>query len=181
MLGEAFKSINPTLLGTVVAVVLETVKNSLLVAAGKMTPKAMGVAFADSIVVSVGFVIGTKIGGIIGQALGFQLPVIGYLIGSLVGSACAVVYNIGKRKLISFCIDSGFTCFGLVDQNYELPEEVLLGLGVDLIPISKAEISRTPIKNVTVSANINRTNYETIDIKFLRRGVIGVNKIGYTI
>ena len=146
-----------------------------------MTPKAMGAAFADSIVVSAGFVIGTKIGGIIGQALGFQLPVIGYLIGSLVGSACAVVYNIGKRKLISFCIDSGFTCFGLVDQNYELPEEVLLELGVDLIPISKAEISRTSIKNVTVSANINRTNYETIDIKFLRRGVIGVNKIGYTI
>ena len=181
LLGEAFKSINPTMLGTVVAVVLETVKNSLLVAAGKMTPKAMGAAFADSIVVSAGFVIGTKIGGIIGQALGFQLPVVGYLIGSLVGSACAVVYNIGKRKLISFCIDSGFTCFGLVDQNYELPEEVLLGLGVDLIPISKAEVSRTPIKNVTVSANINRTNYETIDIKFLRRGVIGVNKIGYMI
>ena len=181
LLGEAFKSINPTMLGTVVAVVLETVKNSLLVAAGKMTPKAMGAAFADSIVVSAGFVIGTKIGGIIGQALGFQLPVVGYLIGSLVGSACAVVYNIGKRKLISFCIDSGFTCFGLVDQNYELPEEVLLGLGVDLIPISKAEISRIPIKNVTVSAKINRTNYETIDIKFLRRGVIGVNKIGYTI
>ncbi len=182
LLGGALKSINPTMLGTVVAVVLETIKNSLLVAAGKMTPKAMGAAFADSIVVSAGFVMGTKIGGIIGQALGFQLPVVGYLIGSLVGSACAVVYNIGKRKLISFCIDSGFTCFGLVEQNYELPEEVLLELGVDLIPISKSEVSRTPIKNVALSsANINYTNYETIDIKFLRRGVIGINKIGYTI
>ena len=36
-LGDMFKGINPTLLGTVVALVMQTVKNSILVAAGKMS------------------------------------------------------------------------------------------------------------------------------------------------
>jgi hypothetical protein len=185
LLGEALRNVDPMGVGTVVAVVLETVKNSLLVAAGKMTAKQMGAAFVDSVVVSGGYIVGAKIGsaigGAIGQALGFQLPVVGYLIGSLVGTAFAVVYNIGKKKLISFCVDSGFTCFGLVDQNYELPEEVLRDMGVDLTPVSRTTISRTNVSNTAVATTVGRTNYETIDINIVRRGVIGVNKIGYVI
>jgi hypothetical protein len=38
----------------------------------------------------------------------------------LIGTSFCVIYNIGKKKLISFCVDTGFTCFGLVEQNYEL-------------------------------------------------------------
>jgi hypothetical protein len=185
LLGEALRNVDPMGVGTVVAVVLETVKNSILVAAGKMTAKQMGAAFVDSVVVSGGYIVGAKIGsaigGAIGQALGFQLPVVGYLIGSLVGTAFAVVYNIGKKKLISFCVDSGFTCFGLVDQNYELPEEVLRDMGVDLTPVSRTTISRTNVSNTAVATTVGRTNYETIDINIVRRGVIGVNKIGYVI
>lgn len=181
LLGEALRNVEPMGLGTVVAVVMETVKNSILVAAGKMTAKQMGAAFVDSIVVSGGYIVGAHIGGMIGQALGFQLPVVGYLIGSLVGTAFAVVYNIGKKKLISFCVDSGFTCFGLVDQNYELPEEVLIDMGVDLTPVSRVNISRTSISNTSVTTTVGRTNFETIDINIVRRGVIGVNKIGYVL
>lgn len=181
LLGEALKTVDPMGLGTVVAVVIETVKNSILVAAGKMTPSQMGAAFVDSVVVSGGYILGAQIGGAIGQALGFQLPVVGYLIGSLVGTAFAVVYNIGKKKLISFCVDSGFTCFGLVDQNYELPEQVLKDMGVDLAPISRTSVERTAISNTPVKASIARTNYETININVVRRGVIGVNKIGYVL
>lgn len=185
LLGEALRNVDPMGVGTVVAVVLETVKNSILVAAGKMTAKQMGAAFVDSVVVSGGYIVGAKIGsaigGAIGQALGFQLPVVGYLIGSLVGTAFAVAYNIGKKKLISFCVDSGFTCFGLVDQNYELPEEVLRDMGVDLTPVSRTTISRTAVSNTAVTTTVGRTHYETIDINIVRRGVIGVNKIGYVV
>ena len=35
VLGEAFKGINPTVLGAVVALVMQTVKNSIFVAAGR--------------------------------------------------------------------------------------------------------------------------------------------------
>ena len=183
LLGEAFKNVSPGMVGTVVAIVMGTVKNSILVAAGKMTPRQMGAAFVDSVIVSAGFYAGTElgavIGGAIGQAMGFELPVVGYLIGSFVGCAFSVVYNIGKKQLISFCVDSGFTCFGLVEQDYQLPEEVLNDIGIDTIKVPRTEIRRTEVKRSNITSTIDRIEYETVDITMLRRGIIGVNKIGY--
>lgn len=180
VLGEVFKGINPTVLGTVVALVMQTVKHSILVAAGKMSTQQMGAAFVDTVVISGGYLIGAHIGGIIGQALGLELPIVGYLLGSLIGTSFCVIYNIGKKKLISFCVDTGFTCFGLVEQNYELPDEVLHELGVETIPIPRTQVERVDIPRTQTSvASINKSEYETIDITVLRRGVIGVNKIGY--
>lgn len=108
----------------------------------------MGAAFVDTVIVSGGYLLGAHIGGIIGQALGFELPVVGYLLGSLIGTAFCVVYNIGKKKLISFCVDTGFTCFGLVEQNYSLPEDVLHELGVETIPIPRTQVERIEIPRV---------------------------------
>ena len=182
VIGEVFKGINPTVLGTVVALVMQTVKNSILVAAGKMSTQQMGTVFVDTVVVSGGYLLGAHIGGIIGQVLGFELPVVGYLLGSLIGTSLCVIYNIGKKKLISFCVDTGFTCFGLVEQNYELPDNVLHELGVETIPIPRTQIERINIPRVQTSiTGINKSEYETIDITMLRRGVIGVNKIGYVL
>ena len=69
VLGEAFKGINPTVLGAVVALVMQTVKNSILVAAGKMSTQQMGAAFVDTVVVSGGYLLGAHIGGIIARRL----------------------------------------------------------------------------------------------------------------
>ena len=91
-----------------------------------------------------------------------------------------MIYNIGKKKLISFCVDTGFTCFGLVEQNYELPNEVLNDLGVEIAPISRTQIERIDVlRSETAITAIDKAEYETIDITVLRRGVIGVNRIGY--
>ena len=180
MLGEVFKEINPTVLGTVVVLVMQTVKNSILVAAGKMSTQQMGAAFVDTIVISGGYLLGAHIGGIIGQALGFELPVLGYLLGSLIGTSFCVIYNIGKKKLISFCVDTGFTCFGLVEQNYELPEDVLNELGIETIPIPRTQVEKIDVARTQVMrTGVETSEYETIAITVLRRGVIGVNKIGY--
>lgn len=180
VLGEAFKDINPTVLGMVVALVMQTAKNSILVAAGRMSTQQMGAAFVDTVVISGGYLFGAHIGGIIGQALGFELPVVGYLLGSLIGTSFCAIYNIGKKKLIAFCVDTGFTCFGLVEQNYELPDEVLHELGVETIPILRTRVERADIPRMQASvSSISKSEYETIDITVLRRGMIGVNKIGY--
>ena len=104
-----------------------------------------------------------------------------YEIYSLLGCSLAVVYNIGKKKLISFCVDTGFTCFGLVEQNYELPEDVLQEMGVHYIPVPRTEVQRTDVNRTSTAVQINTSDYETIDITVLRRGVIGVNRIGYVI
>ena len=179
LLGKALKQLNPSVVGVAVTVILGTIKNSIMVAAGRMTAKEMGMKFADTIVVSSGYLVSMKIGGAIAQALCPQLPVVGYAIGSLLGCSVAVVYGIGKRKLISFCVDTGFTCFGLVEQNYELPEEALKNMGVHFIPVPKTEVQRATIDKTSTDVQIHTSTYETIDITVLKRGIIGVNRIGY--
>lgn len=179
MLGEALTQVNPSVVGVGVTVILGTIKDSIMVAAGKMTTKEMGAKFVDTIVVSSGYLVGMEIGGAIAQALCPQLPGISYAIGSLLGCSLAVVYNIGKKKLISFCVDTGFTCFGLVEQNYELPEDVLQEMSVHYIPVPRTEVQRTDVSRTSTAVQINTSDYETINITVLRRGVIGVNRIGY--
>ena len=93
----------------------------------------------------------------------------------------SVVYNIGKKRLISFCVDTGFMCFGLVDQDYELPEDVLNSIGIDTIEIPRKNIDYKAIETTKIHRSIEVKEYETIDITVLRRGVIGVNKVGYEI
>lgn len=187
VLGEAFVNASPTIVGAVVAIVLQTAKNSILVAAGKMSARQMGSSFVESVIVSAGFIVGLKvgqqIGGAIGQAIGVAIPGLGYAIGSLIGCTCAVVYQVGKKQLISFCVDTGFTCFGLVEQDYQLPEDVLNDMGLDLAeidytPIERAQIDRTEVDN---SIGIDTANLETVDITMVRRGIIGVNKVGYVV
>ncbi len=179
LLGEALEEVSPSIVGVAVVVILRTVKDSILVAAGKMTAKEMGMHFVDSLMVSSGYLVGMKIGGIVAQALFPELPGISYAIGSLLGCSIAVAYSIGKKKLISFCVDTGFTCFGLVEQDYELPEKVLSDMGVHTIPVPRTEVSRTEVESVDVNTQIDRTEYETVDLTVLKRGIIGVNRIGY--
>lgn len=167
----------------IVMVVFEVIKDSIRVAAGKMTPKEMGIRVADKLVETSIFIMGMNAGvkvGVVVQTLFPQLTGIGYVIGSLLGFSLSIVYNVGKKKFISFCVDSGFTCFGLVDQNYELPDEVLNELGVDVIPIPRTEIERIEVPRTDIfETDIEDIKYETVDLTILRRGVIGVNKIGY--
>ena len=179
LFGDGLNTVNPSVVGVSVAIILETIKNSLLVAAGKMTSTEMGSQFVDTLVVSSGYLVSTKIGGAIAQAFFPELPGIGFAIGSLLGCSVAVVYNIGKKKFISFCVDTGFTCFGLVEQNYELPDKVLKELGIGTAKISRANVGRTQIKRTEDTTDIGRTSYETVNMTVLRRGIIGVNKIGY--
>lgn len=179
LLGEALKTVNPSIVGVAVTIIFGTIKDSILVAAGKMTAAEMGMQFVDTLVVSSGYLVSMKVGGLIAQALFPQLPGIGYALGSLLGCSVAVVYNIGKKKLISFCVDTGFTCFGLVEQNYELPEGVLKEMGIETTPVHRAEVAKTGVNRTSLETYSDRTEYETVDITVLRRGIIGVNKVGY--
>ena len=184
LLGQAFMHIDPTLLGSVVSIALDTAKCSILVAAGKMTPREMGDRLVDDVLITTGFIIGCRIGshigGVIVQAIGFEFPVVGYLIGSLIGCAFAACYHISKKCLISFCVDTGFTCFGLVDQNYELPEEVLHDFGIILAQVEEAKLEEAEIEEAQFEeANIESSLLETVKLSLVRRGVIGINRIGY--
>ena len=67
LFGEGLKAVNPSVVGVAVTVILGTIKDSLLVAAGKMTSTEMGIQFVDTLVVSSGYLVSMKIGGVIAQ------------------------------------------------------------------------------------------------------------------
>ena len=181
LLGETIKQVSPSVIGVAVTVILSTIKDSILVAAGKITVEEMGIKFFDAMVVSSGYLVSMQIGGAIAQALCPELPGIGYALGSLLGCSLAVLYDIGKNKLISFCVDTGFACFDLVKQDYKLPEEMLKKMGVHSIPVLRAEVSRVHVNRASVTVQKASAGYETVAFTGVRRGVIGIKRIGYVI
>lgn len=84
--------------------------------------------------------------------------------------------------MVSFCIDTGFTMFGLVEQNYELPDDILESIGIDVFKYEEFEYNEFTYEKFEYNEfQFDEFNAETLDIKILRRGVIGVQKIGYVV
>lgn len=178
--GEAFVKINPSLLGVIVSLVIETGWNSIQVARGKMTPLEMGDAFARSAVTSVGYLVGAKIGAAIGQAIGFAVPFFGFIVGSIMGAGASIAYSWTKKKVMSLCIDTGFTCFGLVEQDYSIPPEVMRRLGIPFAELEEAILSTAELETAELeTASLDYAELDKIEFYMPRRGLIGVNKVGY--
>ena len=176
-LGTSLTAVSPQVIGTLTVITLDTLKNSVLVAAGKMEPREMGSVLTKEVIVSSV----ALAGGSVGQALVPELPVLGYMLGSLIGSVLAtVVVGFGEKVLLSFCVETGFTCFGLVKQDYTLPEEVLREMGVELAEVERIYpdiIEPDRIKPDRVE--VERIQYETVEFHIVKRGIIGFNKVGY--
>ena len=152
-------------------------KNGYDVACGRMEPREMSAQLTKQLAVStVAVVCGTT-----GQVLLPELPVLGYMLGSFVGSVVAsITLKISEKTILSFCADTGFSFFGLVEQNYELPKEIIERLGLEVVSLNHVELKRNELRqNKLGRATLSRTKYNTLDIMVLRRGIIGVNKIGY--
>ncbi|MBE0472103.1 MAG: hypothetical protein IBX55_21675 [Methyloprofundus sp.] len=177
LLGEAFKAVKPEVIGALTVITLETIKNAYLVANGKMTTGEM----TDNLVRSVYVSSGALVLGGIGQSLLPSLPLVGYLIGSFVGSVVGgFAYTASYKTYISLAIENGYTYFGLVDQNYELPKEVLDSLGLELFKYEEFLAQNfEAFKFETISFEATAYAPTTIEMVTVRRGVIGVNSIGY--
>ena len=182
-LGEKCKNLSAGVIGAVTFVVLSTIKNSILVASGKMTSKELGIILAKEVTIS-GIAIA---GGTIGQVLLPELPVLGYMLGSLIGSTIASgAIFVSENFLLSFCTHSGFTCFGLVDQNYQLPPTLLKHFGYEIAELEKVEMKKVTLKKVQMkTVSLKKVKLKTvtdengIEFKFLRRGVVGFYKIAF--
>lgn len=177
LLGETLKEINPGIVGAVTVITINTLKSAYQVAIGQKTRTELtNELIRDMFVVS-----SVIIGGYVGQAILHELPVIGYLIGSFVGSVVgSFTYNVGYKTVISFCIDTGITMFGLVDQDYSLPDDVIKDIGLATFDYEtfKPESFEPEIFGFE-SFYFDTIQPDSLDIKYLRRGVIGISKIGY--
>ena len=174
--GSAMKSIDPSIVGAVTVLVMNSMKNSYQVTTGNMSRAEMVIELIKEM-----FVTTCALSmGAASQSL-IEIPVLGFMIGSFVGSiAGSVIYSSIYNPVLSFCVDSGFTLFGLVDQDYELPEEVLKEIGIEVFEYEKFEYEPFEYEKFEYERfEYEQFEYEKLHTIFLRRGVIGVNCVGY--
>lgn len=176
ILGETLKSVDPTVIGMVTVLTMNVVKNAYCVAVGKKTRQQLAGELVRDMYVSTC----SLIGGSITQAF-IEVPILGYLIGSFVGSIVgSFTYNIGQKAVVAFCVDSGFTMFGLVEQDYKLPKNILEEIGIETFDYETFDADSFDVDTFEPETfNPDTFEPDTLDITFLRRGVIGVSKVGY--
>lgn len=66
-------------------------------------------------------------------------------------------------------------------QNYAVPEELLKEMGVETAQIGRAQIERSSVDALGYQNPVGRTQVDTVSYKMVKRGIIGVNKVGYVI
>ena len=161
----------------IVTTIVETIKDSIRLTNGEIdlsayTQRLEKRAFIASF---------SYIGGVVVQGVMTCVPAIGYLIGSFIGSVLGgFVFEAKERVFMSICINSGFTFFGLVEQDYELPPEVKDYLGVESMNIEQMAPEEMQSDECSPEQmTIETMNFEKMDVKWAKRGVVGIRKIGY--
>lgn len=176
-IGEAFKSANPSVVAMSVVIVMNTIKNAYYVATGKMSRREL----ADKLVKDTFIATVSVASGMVTQTLLLELPALGFMLGSFVGTVLGgIVYSGGYKFALSFCADTGFTMFGLVRQDYSLPNDVMEEIGLHIFEPTRYEPTFfKPTCFEPTRFEPTRFQPTTIMPYFLRRGVIGIREIGY--
>lgn len=175
-LGDALKNVDSSVIGAVVALSMNVIKGAFAVAIGKKTRTEL----ANEIVKDSFISACALISGGVTQTF-IEIPVLGYLIGSFVGSVVgSFVYDFGYNKALSFCVDSGFTLFGLVEQDYTLPDDIIKQMGIETFDYETFVVdSFKPDTFEVESFSIDTFEPDNLKITFLRRGVVGISKVSY--
>lgn len=175
-LGKNLIDAKPSIISVVSMISINIIKGTYEIAIGKNNGrKLLNQTIQDTLIAT-----SSLISGHISQVI-IPIPIFGYLLGSFVGSIVgSFVYNIGYNATLSFCVDTGFTLFGLVEQDYELPQEILEQIGIENLKYDTFEFeSFKPNTFEFETFGTEGFKPDSFNIKFLRRGVISISKIGY--
>ena len=182
LLGEVLKTLNPCIIGSITNIIMNTIQNACLMSFGIISKHEFANRCAQDLIVttcSVG--IGIAASSVASAIFTPAAAVIGYMIGSFIGSIVGVfVYKGIYSCVIAFCVENGSTFFGIVEQNYELPINVIEIIGAKVFEYEKFELKMFTPQSIEVK-RFEYQRYEPIKINvtFLRRGVIGVGMVGY--
>lgn len=171
LLGEAMSNVSPNVIGAATVVAVNSIKNGILLYKGDISQSEYAERCPrDTVIISFG-VLGTTVG----QAL-IPIPILGGLIGNFIGGLMGtVIYQQGSKLILAICIEKGWTFFNFVDQDYTVPEHVLRRAGYQLFEtktFQKESFSKSTFSTVSFHTN-------SIEVIPLKRGIIGVRKIGY--
>lgn len=172
--GSALQSVSPGVIGALTAIVFQTFADSISFVKGDITRATLLNNLNKSIIVS-GIALGT------GALFQFLLPVFpfAYLLGNFVGSFVgSYIYRVADKAILSLAVEKGWTFFGLVDQDYQLPKEVLDEIGTELFEYEQFLPNEFEYEHFEPEY-FQCEYFQPEMIKILRRGVIAVHQIGY--
>lgn len=174
--GSVLKNLNPSIIGTITVLAMNTIRNTIDVALGKKSKLEVSNNLVKDVFISSCSLV---LGGI--SQCFIEIPIFGFMIGSFIGSMIgSFTYSIGYKGLLSFCVDTGFTLFGLVKQDYELPRDVIEQIGGNIFELEQFTVKSLQPKSFSIKTFQPKLfDVKTFDIKILRRGVISVSTIGY--
>lgn len=121
-------------------------------------------------------------GGTLGQAI-IPIPIVGWTIGSFVGGVLGNMLLGGKTKYVTSnyfavdCISNVVIIKPVIKQNYKIPPEVLKQAGYNIFKTRDFSIKKFEPKKF----KIKQFQAKSINIRVMKRGLIGVNTIGYTL
>lgn len=177
--GASLKTINPSIIGTLTVLITNTITYTIQLNMKKISKQEFSKVVSKDLLIS-----SCSIGlGTLTQLFIPELPAFAFLVGSFIGSiAGSFVYEKGYSKYMSFCCDTGFTCFGLVEQNYKIPDEILKSMNIKSFDFKRFDIKSFDFKSFNFkSFDFKSFNYETVGIRVMSRDIIGISKIGYKI
>ncbi len=176
ILGEVLKELNPSIIGAATNITYNVILNTISISnRSKTRSDVVNELIRDLYLSSISMMLG----GITQGAI--NVPFIGFMIGSFLGSVIgSFTYDLAQKAVVSFCKESGFTLFGLVEQNYRLPKELIKEMGFDTFNFDTFETDTLTTETFEFDTFIpDSFKPETLNITFLRRGVIGVSKVAY--
>ena len=166
-----------SMIAAAVVLAVGTIESGIYLAVGKINKTEFVTQVSQNVFTTAASVIG-------GAVLSALLPegfVFSYMLGSLIGSVIGgFIYKGSEKLLLSYCVHSGFTFFGLVEQNYEVPTELLKELGIKVFEPILFDILRFDKDSFEpMRFYAEPFTYEKMECTILKRGIIEAYSIGY--
>lgn len=163
----------------IVTTTIETMKDAIKLHYGEIE----GRVFAQRLEKRVFIASFSYMCGTVSQTALPSAPLVGYMIGSFMGAVLGgFAFEMKEKVFMSICVEKGYTCFGLVEQDYELPQCVKDYLGIETMNIETMKFEDIEEEKMTPETmNPERMHFETMDIKWAKRGVLGIRKVGYVV
>lgn len=176
LLGDVLKTAPPEAIALAVVLAWEGIRGGFKLAKGEISQAE----FAESLFRKSYYALIAAGGGYLGQAL-IHVPVVGYMLGSLAGSLIGgISYEIGRTIFIGLCVNKGMTFFGLVGQDYTLPDHVLKHIGFEVFEYESFAPEKPELDIFVPESPVFETpSFDRFEISYPRRGLIAFNRVGY--
>jgi len=181
LFGSFLKKISPAAIGMATTMVLNTIDYSLKLYKGEIANHQFSnLCIKDSMILTSALA-----GAAVGQLI-IPIPMLGALIGNIVGGILGnFLYDGSNTIMLGLGIDNGWTFLGLVQQEYTVSEKVLRTVGYDIFESNaflpeSFEMNKFDFDHFAANEFlINSFHDQSINFTPLKRGIIGVNVVGY--